>query len=215
MMPRPDYDRFCREYVSEKYKLINHENTPKCLISYSRVCEMEKTLVTKATWNREPTGLWIDIFPIDGAEDDFSLFEDRYASLTKIFASMQIHRDANKKFSKEFGFLSNMKSFILKFVFLNGWVSSKLIERMIRGAKAVSFGSTAHCADLSCLDYGPKEWIETSSFDRYIDVDFNGHKYKAIADYDKVLRLIYDDYMQLPPKEEQVPKQGYLRFYWK
>lgn len=215
MMPRPDYERFCKEYNSGNYKLICHENTKKCLIGYARVCEMNRTLVKKTTWNREPTGLWIDVFPIDGAEDDFEKFKEHYSSLTRIFASMQIHRDANKKFSRDFGFLSNIKSFLLKILFLNGRISARKIEGMINGAKAVEFGKTKHCAQLACLDNGPKEWLECSFLKNYVDVEFCGQLFRAIADYDKALSLNYGDYMQLPPESERVPKQTYLRFFWR
>ena len=45
-------------------------------------------------------------------------------------------------------------------------------------------------------------------FDSFIDVEFEGKKYKAPAGYDKWLRAFFGDYMQLPPVEKRVPKHN-------
>lgn len=45
----------------------------------------------------------------------------------------------------------------------------------------------------------PKEW-----FDNYVELDFEGEKFKAISNYKEWLTLVYGDWRQLPPKEKQV-----------
>ena len=47
-----------------------------------------------------------------------------------------------------------------------------------------------------------------------IDVDFEGRKYKAIENYDIYLKSLYGNYMQLPPKNQQVPHHSF-EAYWK
>lgn len=42
-----------------------------------------------------------------------------------------------------------------------------------------------------------------SFFDRFIEVEFEGMKFSAIADYDNFLKMKYGDYMKIPPKEKQ------------
>ncbi|MBQ4034049.1 MAG: LicD family protein, partial [Paludibacteraceae bacterium] len=46
-MPRPDYDRFIASYKSKQsFKLFCRENDQNVYLSFSRVCEMEKTYVS-------------------------------------------------------------------------------------------------------------------------------------------------------------------------
>ena len=52
----------------------------------------------------------------------------------------------------------------------------------------------------------------SSYMEEYIDVDFEGHKFKAIKEYDSFLRGIYGDYMQFPPKEKQKPHHNYTAY---
>ena len=42
--------------------------------------------------------------------------------------------------------------------------------------------------------------------EEYVDVEFEGHMFKAISHYDAFLRGVYGDYMQFPPEEEQHSK---------
>ena len=41
-------------------------------------------------------------------------------------------------------------------------------------------------------------------FDKLIEVEFNGKRYKATAYYDEYLLSMYGDYMKLPPESERV-----------
>ena len=51
-------------------------------------------------------------------------------------------------------------------------------------------------------------------FYSFIDVEFEGKKYKAPVGYDKWLRAFYGDYMQLPPVEKRVRTHSFTA-YWK
>lgn len=51
---------------------------------------------------------------------------------------------------------------------------------------------------------GKKEFLNKEDFDEYIDIEFEGYKFKSIKNYDKYLKQLYGDYMKLPPKEKQI-----------
>ncbi len=54
------------------------------------------------------------------------------------------------------------------------------------------------------LFYSWGYYFERDDFFPAVDVEFCGKKYPAPNKYDKVLSIIYGDYMELPPKEKQV-----------
>ena len=51
-----------------------------------------------------------------------------------------------------------------------------------------------------------------SFFDEYTEVEFEGKMYPAIKEYDKYLRNIYGDYMQLPPIQTRVTHHDFKAF---
>lgn len=60
-------------------------------------------------------------------------------------------------------------------------------------------------AAIYCLD---KELMPAELFAKSNDYDFEGHKFSAVADYNKYLNIIYGDYMKLPPIEQRVAKHN-------
>ena len=75
VMPRKDYERFCREYRSGNFRLICQDNTPDCFIPFARVTDFTRTESrTYAPWmgSMQNPGVWIDVFPLDYAPDDES-----------------------------------------------------------------------------------------------------------------------------------------------
>jgi LPS biosynthesis protein len=51
--------------------------------------------------------------------------------------------------------------------------------------------------------FGTKEIVDTSIFDSSLFHEFEGKQYRIPIGYDKWLRNIYGDYMQLPPVEKR------------
>lgn len=48
----------------------------------------------------------------------------------------------------------------------------------------------------------------------FVEVDFEGYRFKSIKHYDDYLRGIYGDYMQLPPENQRKHRHDYIA-YWK
>ena len=58
---------------------------------------------------------------------------------------------------------------------------------------------------VSCYFDSVKGRFEKEWFDDFVMLDFEGKKFRAPKEYDKVLTEQYGDYMTLPPAEEQQP----------
>lgn len=63
----------------------------------------------------------------------------------------------------------------------------------------------SYCVGVS-NSYGifPKEWFIPKSL-----LNFEGNTFYAPGEYDKVLQLVYGDYMKYPPIEQRVYKHGF------
>lgn len=216
IMPRPDYELFASIYKSDKYFFSSAEHDKDCLISFGRVCDVKRTVVrTSIPWHKNTYGVWIDVFPVDAVEDNFEQFAKRIETNSKLLLILQHSRRACGHLSNGSPLLLQLKQMVRKLIFLNGAFSSRIIKSIDLHARKLEFGSTGHWGLLSFNSYKEKDYHDNSLFSQITSVEFEGEKFCALAGYDTYLRHLYGDYMQLPPKDQQKPKQSYLRFYWK
>jgi len=213
-MPRPDYERFIQLYHSDNgYLLVARELQGKdVFLPYARVCELSKTYVdtSKYPWSSFKTGIWIDIFPLDGMPDDYVL-------------SQQITQKANRLFQitcKARGMLSVLNrnsaglAFFLKktlcrfaFPFFARW------DDLIKFCKQYDFNQSPCYSNLSFGGYGFKEYCSKDVLNDYILHPFEDCLFYVMQGYDKALSIKYGDYMTLPPKEKRIGSHGY-DYYW-
>ena len=74
------------------------------------------------------------------------------------------------------------------------------------------FDSSEYVA-CSIFGYGRKEEMPKSVFDNFVELDFEGMKFKAMCGYETYLSNLYGDYMQLPPAEKRVAKHDFEVFW--
>ena len=95
----------------------------------------------------------------------------------------------------------------------------KKLERinadMRDNARRIPYGETEHWSQLCVLDDGVRNYQLCSDFEDTVDVPFEERTFKAMKGYDRFLRNVYGDYMQLPPEEQRQPKLGHTALYWK
>ena len=216
VMPRPDYEQFLAEYKSDRYKLLA-SGTKKDWIIFSRIYDAQET-VLKTHFpfaDHFDGGLWIDLFPLDGVEDDFEAFSRRVDKMTKLWRKQISLREAKAGFDGCPTFRNKCSLILRKITRLNGMGLRKILKEMQETAREIPFGSTGHWSQLACLDDGVKNYQLTEDFTSVQLVPFEGEQFYVMNGYERVLRTLYDDYMQLPPEEEQVLKGTFFRFYWK
>jgi len=215
MMPRPDYERFCQSFHSDKFRLIYYGNDNTALAGFARVVDCERTLYkTERPWTRQDSGVWIDIFPIDGVEENSRLYSMRYDRLRCLCNVIYKFRRQNHHFSKDDSCWSIVKTLIAILVSLNGLLPRLLMKQMVEMEKKNDYKTAKFLGQCSCLDDGPI-LFPRKDFEDYVLLDFEKYKFFAIKGYDHHLRQLYGDYMQLPPPEERQPKQYWIKFYWR
>lgn len=212
MMPRPDYERFHDEFnksSDNSFKMVSAYNNNEFFLPFGKVVNTRTFLKERYDRPISEMGLNIDIFPIDGLPSDKEERE-HYWKKVKIekYISTCLYQKKNKK---EHGIKKILRQFLFTIfkVHKGNYFSLKLHAR----AKLFDFSRGDLIAN-SIFGYGKKEEMPANLFSSFVDVDFEGRKFCAIADWKTYLSTIFGDYMKLPPKEEQVAKHDF-EMYWR
>ena len=214
-MPRPDYERFCRSYQSDEYQMIYYGNDPSALAAFARVVDCRKTRYeTERPWTNQESGVWIDIFPIDGVESDPMQYAKRYKYLKKISSIAYKFRRQNHHIKESDSLWSKFKTHLAKVLGCGGRIPAAMIRLMVQKMKVVPFGTTPYLGQCSCLDDGPIQFPK-DDFESYVLLPYEQYHFYAMSGYDHHLKQLYGDYMQLPPEDKRQPKQYWIHFYKK
>lgn len=215
-LPRPEYEKFIKSYRSKnKYCLFAREQQGRDVyISFARVCEVEKTYVDTSywPWTKEKTGVWIDVFPLDGANFDMK-GAMRFSYKNKIIwrlGGWQRKTYTSIRFSK--GLLGKVRWVCSKIVFS---LYHGLIDKHIALCKTIPFDKADNYSNWSWAGFGMREYYETSAFSGYHLCPFEDSKFYVMDGYDGALRAKYGNYMELPPVEERTPRHNENKYYWK
>lgn len=207
MMPRPDYERFIREFkgVDSDLTIQNYYTDISFHREWTRI-NNDRTLLVYAL---AVGGVYVEIFPIDGLPDEEKTRE--YLSYIKSLRT-KLWRTVKKKREAVRGnfYISRLKYYLRQLVFPS--------RKTIIGEYEKLFDSypfdTAKYAGAIIGVYGMKEHMDADVFKKYILVPFEKYQFYAIADYDAYLKKHYGDYMKLPPKEQQKSEHNF-KVYWK
>lgn len=150
--------------------------------------------------------LWVDIFPADSMPQDLNeragLMRKQQKqqkaaarSVINIDAAISASRGVIKKSLKKF-YLPIYKA-----------THSSLYEyqKLTDTARATQFGSTE---EIGNVVWGPykqdKPGFPVEDFNNLVELEFEGHVFKACRHWDDYLTRLYGDYMQLPPADQRV-----------
>ena len=209
-MPRPDYERFieiCRSSDLGNYELVSADTHPDYYLPFTKFCNKNTTLVERAD---VPCviGLFIDVFPLDSTSDDRAETQKlihRYRKLmnrceaicthstfTDYLSLLTIPHEWGRFVYKTLGFFFRrpMKRYFLR----------KMREMSLR----YPYGTTSHLINYGGA-YGVRELFDSSIIEgKPMSMPFEDITIDMMAGYDKYLRGVYGDYMQLPPEEKRV-----------
>lgn len=201
LMPRPDLERFIESFkVTPLYRVITNQDDEGNYYGFARVVNTE----TEAyLGKRKIPGINVEIYPIDGAPSDDSMFErfvkKLYAYRKRETLLIRIMSGLTRRNLWPFRSLNPpmYKHFCKKYKTFGSQYSYNKSDSVI-----VAFGNPYK------LNRLPMEWFASS-----IELEFEGCKFYAPIGYDAFLESVYTDYMQLPPVEKRVPAHGFT-YYW-
>lgn len=192
-MLRSDFERFLKEFKSEKYELLVPMRAKRWEF-FARIVDPD-TVVEFRKFPESPFGVWLTIFPVDTMPDDDKEWNsmrrkiDRYSTLARLkygTLTRSKWRNACKK--------------VTHFLFapVSGkWINAKIHDIVVGAARNDS------SRKFVWVGFNSYEVYPSSCFSSFKDMKFGDIDVKAICDYDTYLKTSYGDYMQLPPKEVQ------------
>ena len=212
MMPRPEYERFINSYKSTKGFQILSEGEDS-MIAMARVYDTQRShvLMPQSPWCKKDVGVWIDIFPMDGAENDFKTFTNRVEKVYSLWRQNILYRKSQIPFNQTKGFIENLRLLKRKITYKKYNTNTEQINLL----KSIEYGSTDYVTSLTVPECKEKEYYPISYFEEYVEVEFENNYFFSIKEYDKFLRIVYGDYMKLPPEENRKPKHTFNEYYWK
>lgn len=203
-MPRPDYEKlidYFKRHSSELAPLkIEHYSVNKDYI-FPILRISDSRFYTVYEGKKEyGLGIFIDIYPFDGCGNNETEVKNTYNKSKNLISI--ISSGGREKFEKSpGGWKRNLVKWIIyKYTSLFGLKG--IIKRLDMIAKKQSFDECKYVN--TTVWWTSTKYIQkrTDMID-YIDVDFEGRKFKTIKNYDAFLRKRYGNYMKLPPENER------------
>ncbi len=207
-MPRRDYEKLKlilhNRILDEKYQLLSYENHGT-KYNFMKMVDVRTVLYEK--YMAEATGVWVDIFPIDGLPNSYFLTRLKCIKLEfwRRILNISIARSECGKTK----YRKLVKGFLQPIVKL---ISVNYMCRKINSVFAkYDFDSSNYVGEVS-EGFSYKARIERKDYDEDV-VMFEGRRYIAPKGKDKLLTQIYGDYMTLPPEDKRI--QHEFKAYWK
>lgn len=216
LMPRPDYDRLLEIAKTEdfgKYEVVTPYNNESYPLYFSKLVNKETTLIEE---KERPCilGLYVDIFPLDGTDDDPDTAKALYRKYSKTINRLNAVTTHNT-FWDYIALLGNIKTwgrFAIKTLafFFRSQLRLRLIKQMDEMSHQYDFETAknvlVNTGSYHYKEIFPKEWLGKGK-----EFPFEDTTVLLPKEADKYLRHFFGDYMQYPPVEQRVEK--HLRYY--
>jgi lipopolysaccharide cholinephosphotransferase len=202
VMPRSDYNKLLEVFekeLGENYHLVDLLKTHSGHKSFSKIMKKNTTFIETVTnVNISPTGIFIDIFPLEFLPDNrflriiFLFFANIFTKAISIITGYQL--SSNSKFRKiaKYRVIGWLTSFMS--VYKWNYLYTVLISSC-RGKKFCFLPSDGRGVYFGLLP--------VDTFFPLAEGIFEGIKVNLPYKYDKYLNNLYGNYMELPPLDKR------------
>ena len=197
-MLREDYEKL-QDYLianpDERYEVMSYKNNLNYVYPFMKVQDNQTYLLEEDVRIDSNMGIYVDIFPVDGYEDD-SVFKDK---MTRLIKKRQLSCYTFKGITNTKSLLNSLIRYIsvIIFYFTN-------TNKYIRGIDDLA--QSRKVDDYELVDYliykdmnkpvWKREWLKQT-----ITGVFEGKEFMIPKNYHEILTSDYGDYTQLPPVE--------------
>ena len=205
-MLREDYDKALKLYNKNnpRYKLYSYENNKDFLYASAKVLDTQ-TLLYEPDENGNKLSVNIDVFVFDKCPNNPRIINKLFKKRMLCLVLQSIRINHNFK-GKKFKFTRRFLQLFLNLFFPKDYFIKKIVDisKTYSDSDYEYVGNFTSYGDVG----GP-----ISIFDSFVDVSFEGKKYKAPIGYKEWLTIFYGDYMKLPPVEERKSHHTFKAYY--
>ena len=210
-MPRDDYDKLMNLKINDDFpnelNLLDCEHNKKYIYPFAKLINKNTYMnENEDTTNRE-FGIWIDIFPFDGAPDDIKkqhrlIDKMRFLFLTALFSSYKL------------GTGRTLIRKVLKIIplIISKIVSPNRISRYInKSARRIKIGDTNYVG----LIVAPTNYGEIFPVDGYLEptkIEFENNQYTVPSNYKTYIKNRYGEITLDIPDDKKV-NHSYEAYY--
>ena len=201
-MPRKDYNRFISmgaKALGEEYFLHCHKTDSTFWLPYAKV-RMNNTVFDEPSIAGIKThkGIFIDVFPLDNAKRQTSLFQKIQAYISKNLSTIIIWRKGVD--------VEQDKRFFVRAAFhVSKIFSIKFLNNIVQGVMSLNRNNDSeYFVGLASYYNYVKQTIPKNKYIPSKELEFEDGIFKVPRDYDYILRQVYGDYMKIPPIDERI-----------
>ena len=184
--------KYLQAELQYPYKCISVLDSDACLFDSCKIIDVRTHIKQDDTYNKDPLGVFIDIFPYDYSDGRSSFFSNYMLQKTLV-------RIQNFNFTNvvDRSLLLKFLSKIVKIFFFP--LKRTTIPNLMR---KLSFKRGDYII-VNCGVYGKKTIMRKEVIDKSFPMKFEDTEFPSVAIPDEYLRNLYGDYMKLPPKDKR------------
>lgn len=200
-MMREDYNKFLEiasKEIDDKFVVDYIENDPYYYLPFAKVRIKDSLYEEPVQKNYKGfKGIWVDIFPLDNASKEDSLFI-RFQAFLKEGIHFVNAVKANVSSEKYAVFKK-----VIKFIF-KPFSIKKLIHIQTRIMKWNKNPNALYCISFGAKYGMKKQTMLKTVFLPTVKLNYEDRIYEAPGNYEFYLNRVYPDYMTLPPEEKRI-----------
>lgn len=209
-MFRSDYDKFisyCISHEKELYpfKIYCPQNIKDYPYNIARFCDMRYKLVSTNSCKNDGMGMFIDIYPLDGAGNGKYVSSKFFSLKNAVLISLVSKAGKNKLVNSQSGF--HKITYPIAYGFSKVIGLKNLLNLLQKQGKKYAVSESDFVSVLVWTFYPtvfPKEWFSDVIYKKFEDISI-----AVPIGYESLLSLQYGDYMKLPPEKDRKPQHEY------
>ena len=212
-MKREDYEKFINYCSSNSeellpFKLSNKTNEKGCWYNITRFCDTRYRCEYSGWKDFKETGLFVDIYPYDGMGKEKDKKYWKRIQVRRLYYVKMIQLTTTDKKIPGKNLLTKILNFPLLFI-ARRKTSRYYLDKLEKLTTKFTWKDSdfAYCCvwgDDRKLPFYPKSFFEELCY-----LKFEGRDFLAPKQYDEFLKVMYGNYLELPPEDKRIPGHSY------